>query len=95
MQALLSGTDDSQLVHGKCTWKTANIEMSILSTHELASNNKEIRYRENDGDIIDLNTGEITRFIVLSGVYVCKVWMPTTITQGKCKEHPDFDRQDP
>ena len=56
-------TDEGQ--QGQVRWKNAPVEMPILSTHEIALNNKELRYRADDGDIVDLETGRKTRFISL------------------------------
>ena len=63
--------------------------MPIISTHEIAKNNNELRYREHDGDIVDLQTGRITKFIAAAGVYFVKICLPKKITQGRCN-NPDF-----
>ena len=70
-------------------WKNAKVAMQILSTHEIAKNNKELRDREREGDIVDLQTGHITKFIAAAGVCVVTTFRPKKLAQGRCKI-PDF-----
>ena len=67
--------------------------MPILSTHEIAKNKAEIRYREHDGTIHH-DDGNETQFIAASGVYFVKLFLPRKITQGRCQTLKGFVRQE-
>ena len=75
-------------------WKNADVALPILSTNLIAQNNAELRYREKDGTIHHLDTGDTTDFIAASGVYFLKIYLPKDITKGKCKLPEGFVRQD-
>ena len=57
-------------------WKNANVEMPILSTHELARHKNKLEYDEHEGVIRHKETGEETQFIQRAGVYFVKLFFP-------------------
>ena len=62
-------------------WKNADVAMPILSTHEIAANEKSLEYFK-DGGVIRhaLTREEITKFIQANGVYFVKLFIPKRIT---------------
>ena len=78
----------------KVQWKNADVQMPILSTQVIASNQAELRYREHDGTIHHLDTGDETQFIAAQGVYFVKLFLPRSITQGNCQQPKGFGMQD-
>ena len=72
--------------------KNAPVAMPISSTHEIAANGRERRYREGDGDIVDIKDGRVVAtFISHSGVYFQKIFLPRGITKGCFKTRADAD----
>ena len=63
-------------------WKNAEVELPILSTHEIARNNKSLTYFEDHGFIDDLKTGHRVEFIQAGGVYFVMLLVPKNITNG-------------
>ena len=58
--------------------------MPILSTHEIARNQRSLEYFEHDGVIKHLDTGDITKFIQAGGVYFVKLLVPKNFPKGSC-----------
>ena len=54
-------------------FQCADVDMPVLSTRKLCQSGHEVLYRENDGLIIDVKTGQTTRFIQRGGVYYLKL----------------------
>ena len=74
--------------HTIINWKNADVDLPILSTHELAKNGHRLEYDELDGVIRNKATGKTTGFYAGHGVY----WLPMLV-----KKHiagtQDFGRQ--
>lgn len=64
-------------------FKNANVSFPILSTGRIADNNNKVWYDRNGGDIVNLDSGETSRFIRAMGVYWIKMILP---------EHEGFGR---
>ena len=64
----------------KITWKNADVEMPMLSTHEIAANKNALEYLEDGGTITNLQTKHQTKFIQQNGVYFVKLLIPNSIT---------------
>ena len=65
-------------------WKHADVEIPMLSTREIAKNNKSITYNEDDGVITHIPTGQQTKFISAASVHFIKLYVPKRYTKGGC-----------
>ena len=61
--------------HRTINWKNGNVDLPILSTHELARNGNRLEYDEDDGVIRNKKTNETTGFMSSAGVY----WLPLLV----------------
>ena len=66
--------------HKQVHWTHADVAMPIRSTHELARNDGELRYREDSGKIVNLLSNEETAFISAGWVYFLKMMVPKKFT---------------
>ena len=64
----------------RISWKHADVEMPILSTHELARNGSRLEYDELDGVIRNKATGDETKFYQTGGVYFVPLLVSKDIT---------------
>ena len=58
------------------TFQNANVSFPILSTGRIADNNNTIWYDKDGGEIVDMQTGETSRFVRAMGVY----WIQMALT---------------
>ena len=70
--------------HCGMTWQVADIQKPLLAVTALASTGHEVRFRENDGEIVHKKSGKNIKFIKKGNLYVLTVWM---------KEAAGFRRQ--
>ena len=64
--------------------------MPILSIKFLATNNGEVRYRTEGGEVVNLKAGGKTAFISANGVYIMRMFVPTFITLADFGRHMDW-----
>ena len=72
----------------------APVEMPILSVTEIAKEGtmgSEVRFRQQDGEIIDTMTGQSVDFVKRMGVYVMRIYFHKV----KGRKDMDFGRQEP
>ena len=60
--------------------ENGNVDLPILSTHELARNGRRLEYDEDDGVIRNKGTGKTNGFIAAGGVYLIALLVPKSIT---------------
>ena len=84
----------------KILWKNAEVDLPILSTHEIARHKKSLTYFEDGGYIEDLITNKRINFIQAGGVYLLQLKIPKRLAHDeKCPpsctvDHgKDFGRQ--
>ena len=64
-------------------WKNADVELPILSTHELARNGRKLLYGEDGGDILHPDGKPNTHFVAAHDVYFMNMFVPQTYVQNK------------
>ena len=69
--------------------ENADVEMPILSTHELARHKNKLEYDEHEGIIRNKETGETTKFVQRAGVYFVKLFFKKDIVADQAS---DFGR---
>ena len=72
----------------------APVEMPILAVTEIAKEGdlgSEVRFRYQDGEIIDSLSGQSTEFVKRMGVYFMRIYFPKV----KGRNNLDFGRQEP
>ena len=70
---------DSKII----TWKNADVDLPILSTHELAKNGHCLEYDEDAGVIRNKTTGKTNGFISQGDVYWIALLVPKSIAGNK------------
>ena len=72
-------------------WNNADVEIQILSTKELNSDNGRLSYDEDEGRIINKMTGDPNHFISANGVCFCKLFLSKHLC-GESVPSMDFGR---
>ena len=62
-------------------WKHTDVAMPILSTHEIAKNQRSLEYVEHDGKIHHHKAGDATNCVEAGGVYFVKLFVPRRLTK--------------
>ena len=55
------------------TFQCATVDMPVLSTRKLCESGHEVLYQRNGGIIIDIKSGQTTKFVMRAGVYYLKL----------------------
>ena len=76
------------------TFQIADVSRPLASVGKMCDNHKAVLFMRKGGYVIDLNTGDRTRFNREEGVYIMKTWAPKTHTSANRRSPaPGFARQ--
>ena len=70
------------------TWQVADIKRPLLSVPAMAKAGHEVRFREKDGEIINVHTKKSIHFVKKGELYVTTIWM-----RARRNTEPGFHRQ--